>query len=72
MIKPGAAVEVRGKITHDGSGFFIAETSLMSGGDVAADAEIILIVQDFPSAEAKIELAKRIETMLAFADPAMA
>ena len=60
MVMPGAAIEVRGTITHDGSGFHIAETSLHLNGEVAADAEIVLIVQDFPSAEAKAGLAKRI------------
>ena len=59
MVKPGAKLDVRAKITHDGSGFFVAETSLKVNGEVAADAEIILIVQDFPTAEAKAELARR-------------
>ncbi|HVY21378.1 MAG TPA: 3-hydroxyacyl-ACP dehydratase FabZ family protein [Bauldia sp.] len=58
MVKPGEKLDVRAKITHDGSGFFIAETSLRAGGDSAADAEIILIVQDFPSPEAKAALAR--------------
>ena len=60
MVKPGAAIEVRSKITYDGSGFHIAETSLHLNGEVAADAEIVLIVQDFPSPEAKAGLANRI------------
>src|SRR5258708_7543310 len=47
MVKPGAFLDVRGKITYDGSGFFIAETSLMVDDEIAADAEIVLIVQDF-------------------------
>ena len=59
MVKPGTRLDVRGTITYDGSGFFIAETSLMADGEVAADAEIVLIVQDFPSAEAEAELARR-------------
>jgi 3-hydroxyacyl-[acyl-carrier-protein] dehydratase len=58
MVKPGAALDVRGKITYDGSGFFIAETSLTVEGDVAADAEIVLIAQEFPTADAKAELAR--------------
>ena len=49
MVKPGARLDVRGKITHDGSGFYIAETSLTVDGEVAADAEIVLIAQDFPT-----------------------
>jgi 3-hydroxyacyl-[acyl-carrier-protein] dehydratase len=60
MVLPGAAIEVRGAITHDGSGFHVAETSLHLNGEIAADAEIILIVQDFPNAEVKAELARRI------------
>ncbi|MEX2319643.1 MAG: 3-hydroxyacyl-ACP dehydratase FabZ family protein, partial [Bauldia sp.] len=60
MVLPGAAIEVRGTITHDGSGFHIAETSLHLNGEVAADAEIVLIVQDFPNPEAKAGLAQRI------------
>jgi len=66
MVKPGAHLDVRGKITHDGSGFFIAETSLLVDGELAADAEIILIVQDFPSPEAKAELSRRTDE-IAFA-----
>ena len=60
MVRPGAAIEVRAKITYDGSGFHIAETSLHLNGELAADAEIVLIVQDFPSEEAKSGLAGRI------------
>ena len=59
MLKPGSELEVSGTITHDGSGFYIAETTLkQKGGDTAADAEIILIAQDFPSAEVKEALAR--------------
>lgn len=58
MVKPGAAFDVSARITHDGSGFFIAETSLRVDDEVAADAEIVLIVQDFPNAEAKSELSR--------------
>ena len=71
MVKPGAALDVRGKITYDGSGFFIAETSLTVEGDVAADAEIVLIAQEFPTADAKAELA-RLTDEIVFAPSAMA
>jgi 3-hydroxyacyl-[acyl-carrier-protein] dehydratase len=56
MVKPGTPLEISGQITHDGSGFCVAETSLKADGDAAADAEIVLIVQDFPTAEAKAAL----------------
>jgi 3-hydroxyacyl-[acyl-carrier-protein] dehydratase len=71
MVKPGAILDVRGQITYDGSGFHIAETSLIVDGEVAADAEIVLIVQDFPTAEAKAELARR-TSEITFADPVLA
>jgi 3-hydroxyacyl-[acyl-carrier-protein] dehydratase len=57
MVKPGTKLEISGRITHDGSGFFVAETSLTAGDEAVADAEIILIVQDFPTPEAKAALA---------------
>ena len=58
MVKPGTRCEISGRIAHDGSGFYIAETSLKAAGEPAADAEIILIVQDFPTPEAKAALAR--------------
>lgn len=61
MVKPGAKLDVRGKITHDGSGFHIAETKLIVDDEVAADAEIVLIVQDFPHDAARTALAKKAE-----------
>jgi 3-hydroxyacyl-[acyl-carrier-protein] dehydratase len=67
MIKPGTALDARGKITYDGSGFFIAETSLTADGEVAADAEIVLIAQEFPNPEAKAELARMTDTMISYA-----
>jgi 3-hydroxyacyl-[acyl-carrier-protein] dehydratase len=59
MVKPGTTVDIRGKITYDGSGFFLAETSLRANDEVAADAEIVLIVQDFPTEEARLALLER-------------
>jgi 3-hydroxyacyl-[acyl-carrier-protein] dehydratase len=58
MVKPATSLEITGRIAHDGSGFFIAETSLKAAGESVADAEIILIVQDFPTPEAKAALAR--------------
>ena len=63
MVKPGALVDVRSRLTHEGSGFFVAETSLRVDGEVASDAEIILIAQEYPSLEMKSELTKRIDAV---------
>lgn len=59
MVNPGTPVDFEAKITHDGSGFHVAETKLHADGAVAADAEIVLIVQDFPTDEARIALFNR-------------
>jgi 3-hydroxyacyl-[acyl-carrier-protein] dehydratase len=64
MVKPGTALSATGKITHDGSGFFVAETRLTAEGETAADAEIVLIATDFPTAEAKAALAHATDAIL--------
>jgi 3-hydroxyacyl-[acyl-carrier-protein] dehydratase len=64
MVKPGMVLDIHGKITHDGSGFYIAETMLKLEGEVAADAEIVLIATDFPTPEARAALAHHIEAIL--------
>jgi 3-hydroxyacyl-[acyl-carrier-protein] dehydratase len=50
FIGPGALVEIRAKLSHDGSGYAVAEGSIILDGAVAADAEVIMIVSDFPNA----------------------
>ncbi|HVZ14045.1 MAG TPA: 3-hydroxyacyl-ACP dehydratase FabZ family protein [Bauldia sp.] len=68
MVKPGDAIEARAHLTHEGSGFSVAETTLTCGGATAADAEIILISQAFPNAEIKAALAKHSEMLVAPAE----
>jgi len=63
MVRPGDLIEVRARLTHEGSGFSVAETSLTSGGVTAADAEIILISQEFPNPEIKAALARHSESL---------
>jgi 3-hydroxyacyl-[acyl-carrier-protein] dehydratase len=60
MVMPGNTLQISANVTHDGSGFHVAETRLHLNGELAADAEIVLIVQDFPSPEAKAGLAQRV------------
>jgi 3-hydroxyacyl-[acyl-carrier-protein] dehydratase len=60
FVKPGTLVEANSTITHEGSGFCIAETNLkLDNGDVAADAEIVMIVSDFPTEELAVEMDRR-------------
>lgn len=59
MVRPGQALDIRATVTHDGSGFHIAETKLIVNDEVAADAEIVMIVQDFPTEAAETALAAK-------------
>jgi 3-hydroxyacyl-[acyl-carrier-protein] dehydratase len=49
FVAPGKRVEIAAGITHDGSGFAVAEGTLTVDGAVAADAEITMIITDFPN-----------------------
>ena len=52
---------VDAKITHEGSGFSIAETTVWVKGEVAADAEVVMISTGFPTPELAEEIRHRIE-----------
>ena len=67
-LAPGAELETRGRITKDGGGFCVAETSLTVANEIAADAEVVLIARDFPTPEARAEFAERIDARLTYAD----
>ncbi len=61
FVMPGDTMTVDAKITHEGSGFSIAETTVWLKGEVAADAEVVMISTDFPSTELAEEIRHRIE-----------
>jgi hypothetical protein len=54
---------------HDGSGFAVAETRLIVDGAVVADAEIVMIITDFPSSGLK---AAFLDRSLRIRDPTVA
>ena len=60
FVLPGDAMTVTAKITHDGSGYAIAETAVVVKGEVAADAEVVMISTDFPTAELAAEIRRRL------------
>jgi 3-hydroxyacyl-[acyl-carrier-protein] dehydratase len=60
FVLPGDTMNVDAKITHDGSGFSIAETKVWLKGEVAADAEVVMISTDWPTQELRNEIARRI------------
>jgi 3-hydroxyacyl-[acyl-carrier-protein] dehydratase len=61
FVVPGDVMIVDAKVTHDGSGFSIAETSVRVKGEVAADAEVVMISTEFPTQELADEIRRRIE-----------
>ena len=60
FVVPGDLMTVDAKVTHDGSGFSIAETTVWVKGEVAADAEVVMIQTDFPSEVLAAEFRRRI------------
>lgn len=61
FVTPGAVMTVNSKIIHDGSGFYVAEASVIVNDEVAADAEIVMIVTDFPNEVLEGEMRRRSE-----------
>jgi 3-hydroxyacyl-[acyl-carrier-protein] dehydratase len=61
FVLPGDTMTVDAKITHEGSGFSIAETAVWVKGEVAADAEVVMISTEFPTEELAQEIRERIE-----------
>lgn len=51
FVGPGMVVVIEAEITHDGSGFAVAQGTVAVDGKIAADAEIVMIVTDFPAPE---------------------
>ena len=61
FVMPGDKMLVDAKITHEGSGFSIAETTVWVKDEVAADAEVVMISTEFPTNELAEEIRHRIE-----------
>ncbi len=60
FVLPGDKMTVTAKITHEGSGFSIAETAVKVRDEVAADAEVVMIATDWPAEELRQEFHRRI------------
>jgi 3-hydroxyacyl-[acyl-carrier-protein] dehydratase len=61
FVRPGATASIRAHLTHDGSGYAVAEGTLTIDGEQVAEAEITMVITEFPSPE----LRKAFEDMLA-------
>jgi 3-hydroxyacyl-[acyl-carrier-protein] dehydratase len=51
FVRPGTLATIEARITHDGSGYAVAEGKLSVAGELVAEAEITMVITDFPSAE---------------------
>jgi 3-hydroxyacyl-[acyl-carrier-protein] dehydratase len=60
FVVPGDKMTVTARITHEGSGFSIAETAVRVKGEVAADAEVVMISTAWPADELRQEFHRRI------------
>jgi 3-hydroxyacyl-[acyl-carrier-protein] dehydratase len=60
FVRPGAAATINARLVHDGSGYAVAEGTLTVDGEQVAEAEITMVITDFPSPE----LRKAFEDLL--------
>jgi len=58
MVEPGATIITEARIDHDGSGFFVASSSVSVDGTTTADAEIVMIATDFPNDDLRREFER--------------
>ena len=63
FVVPGDKMIVAAKITHEGSGFSIAETSVKVRDEVAADAEVVMIATEWPNEVLRDEFQRRIPSI---------
>jgi 3-hydroxyacyl-[acyl-carrier-protein] dehydratase len=53
FLRPGTTATIDAHLIHDGSGYAVAEGTLRVNGDAVAEAEITLVISDFPAPELK-------------------
>jgi 3-hydroxyacyl-[acyl-carrier-protein] dehydratase len=51
FLRPGTLATITSRLTHDGSGYAVAEGTLSADGEAIAEAEITMIITEFPSPE---------------------
>jgi 3-hydroxyacyl-[acyl-carrier-protein] dehydratase len=51
FMRPGTLATIDARLTHDGSGYAVAEGKLSVGGELVAEAEITMVISDFPAPE---------------------
>lgn len=56
FIRPGQVLQVKAKLSHEGSGYAVTEASISLDGKVVCDAELTLRVLSFPNDEMKLQM----------------
>jgi 3-hydroxyacyl-[acyl-carrier-protein] dehydratase len=51
FLRPGSDATIIAQLTHDGSGYAVAEGSVRVDGDLVAEAEITMVISEFPEVE---------------------
>ncbi|MBM3525274.1 MAG: beta-hydroxyacyl-ACP dehydratase [Alphaproteobacteria bacterium] len=59
FVTPGMLMKARCDLIHEGSGFCITQNEIRVDGEVIADAELTMMVMDFPSPELPKLVAER-------------
>jgi 3-hydroxyacyl-[acyl-carrier-protein] dehydratase len=70
-VPPGTVLDVAARLTHDGSGYALCETEITVDDAIAADAEVVMVLRDYPTPEFAAEMRGRAER-LGLATPARA
>jgi 3-hydroxyacyl-[acyl-carrier-protein] dehydratase len=63
FMRPGTTATIDARLIHDGSGYAVAEGTLRIGGDAVAEAEITMVITEFPAPELRAafeDMLKRI------------
>jgi 3-hydroxyacyl-[acyl-carrier-protein] dehydratase len=64
FVTPGQALIAEADLVHDGSGFAVASTRLLSGGKAVSDAQIVFRTMPFPNQTMRAEMlaaARRVQ-----------
>ena len=59
FVTPGQILKGQADLVHEGSGFAVTRGQLRIGNDLIAEAEMTMMIMDFPSARFKAELEAR-------------
>jgi 3-hydroxyacyl-[acyl-carrier-protein] dehydratase len=59
FVLPGMVMKTTAQLLHEGSGFSITENKIRIDGDIVAEAELTMMVMDYPSPELPLLVRER-------------